>query len=95
LIVNNNFAGGTGLGTIPTGIAIAALAENYYGWVQVGGVATCITNGSVASGEYVVNDTANDGDLDTMADGEEEQVLGYSPVADVGTVGTIILKGLI
>jgi len=94
--VNNDLAGGTGLGvTTPMGVAIGTIAENYYGWIQVGGVATVITDGEVAAAEAIVLDASNDGDVDTMADGEEEQVFGWATAADVGTVGTIMLRGLI
>lgn len=94
--VNNDMAGGTGLGTFPMGIAISAIPENYYGWIQVGGLAyLSITDGSVAANDFLVNDTGVDGGCDTMADGEEEQVFGMAIAADVGTTGYAILKGLI
>ena len=94
--VNNDFAEGTGLGVAtPMGVAISQISEGYYGWMQVGGVATVITDGSVAAGEALVLDSSNDGDVDTMADGEEEQVFGFATADDADTVGTMLLKGLI
>jgi len=93
-IVNNDFAAGTGLGvTAPAGVIIAALPEGYYGWIQQSGLAYCIGDGSIAKGEAVVLDSANDGQLDTMGDGEEEQVIGAAIEDDAPNVH-VILRGL-
>ena len=95
-IVNNDVTGGTGMGTEPMGIAISAIPENYYGWIQVGGMAAVtITDGSVAAGEYIMPHATTDGGVDTMADGSEESVFAFTNQADVGNTCTIQLKGLI
>lgn len=94
-IVNNDVAGGTGLGvTAPAGVIIAPLPEGFYGWIQQSGLALCIGDGLIAKTEAVVLDSANDGQLDTMADGEEEQVMGVAIEDDAPNVN-IILKGLV
>ncbi|MAH45213.1 hypothetical protein CMI37_05255 [Candidatus Pacearchaeota archaeon] len=93
--VNNDMAGGTGYGTIPMGVAISAITENSYGWIQVGGIAeVTITDGSVAANDFIVNNTGEDGGCDTMADGEEEQVFGVVVAADVGDAVSVLLRGL-
>ena len=93
--VNNDMAGGTGLGTFPMGVAISAIPENNYGWIQVGGLGyVSITDGSVAANDFIVNDTGADGGCDTMADGEEEQVFAMAIAADSGTTAYILFKGL-
>lgn len=93
--VNNDMAGGTGYGIQPMGVAINALPENNYGWIQVGGKASVtITDGGVAANDFIVNDTAVDGGCDTMADGEEEQVFAIAVAADITNAASILLKGL-
>lgn len=94
-IVNNDMAGGTGLGTLPMGVAISAITENSYGWIQVGGqAAVTITDGDVSSNDFIVNDTGVDGGCDTMADGEEEQVFGFVIADDATNAATVQLTGL-
>ncbi|MAH45212.1 hypothetical protein CMI37_05250 [Candidatus Pacearchaeota archaeon] len=94
-IVNNDVAGGTGLGVVaPAGVIIAPLPELYFGWIQVAGLALCIGDGSIAKADAVVLDAGNDGQIDTMADGEEEQVFGTAIEADAPNVN-IILKTLV
>lgn len=93
--VNNDMAGGTGYGIVPMGVAISAIPELNYGWIQVGGIAAItITDGAVAASDFIVNDTAVDGGCDTMADGEEEQVFGIVVADDVGNAASVLLRGL-
>ena len=84
--------------TICAGIAIAAVATNttspQYGFVQVSGYCdTVLGDGDVAAGEFVVPHTA-DGQADTMADGEEEQVFGMC-LTDDGPNFDAILRGIL
>jgi hypothetical protein len=79
--VTNDRSGGASLSLGPAGVAIAIMTANSYGWMQVGGVATCLGDGSVAAGESVVPDTT-DGKADTMAAGEEDLVFGIALEAD-------------
>jgi len=67
------------------GVAIGALTDLYYGWVQCGGFCNNVdTDAGVAAGDPLIVDTV-DGDADTMAAGEEHYVFGYALAADVGT----------
>lgn len=92
---NNDLAGGTGIGTVPLGVGIAAIAETYYGWIQVEGVSEEMTgDGSVAEGEFVVPDVSNDKQIDTMAAGEEAQVMGWA-LADDAPAVNIMISGLL
>ena len=81
--------------TAPAGVAIGAIASGSYGWIQVGGIVSCIGDGSVAALEPVVS--GGDGTIDTMADGEEEQVMGFALEADIATTYyvNVKLRGLI
>ena len=67
------------------GVAIGALTDTYYGWIQCGGFCSNITtDGGVAAGDPLIPDTV-DGTADTMAAGEEHYVFGYALAADSGT----------
>lgn len=93
-IGNNDLAGGTGIGTVPIGVGIAAIAQGYYGWIIVGGeTGQVVGDGTVAEGEFVVADVNNDKQVDTMAAGEEAQVMGYALEDD--TPCALLLRGLI
>ena len=72
------------------GIALGAVdvSETPYCFMQIAGVATVFTDGSVAAGEAVVADSGADGRADTMADGEEEQVFGFALADDSGSPTT-------
>lgn len=83
--VTNDRAGGSSVATGFGGICMGApTATLKYGWVQVGGVATVLGDGSVAAGDFVLVDTV-DAQADTFADGEEEQVFGLALEADDAT----------
>lgn len=82
--VTNDRSGGSSLGTIFGGVCVSVPTQNQYGWVQVGGVATCTGDGSVAAADPVVPHTV-DGEADTMAAGEEGLVFGIALEADSGS----------
>lgn len=81
--------------TAPAGVAIGTIAGDSFGWIQVGGTVQCVGDGSVAALEAVVSN--GDGTLDTMADGEEEQVIGCALEADIATtyLVQVRLRGLV
>lgn len=82
--VSNDRSGGTSIGTGVTaaaGIVKRVMTQNYKGFIQVSGICLVEGDGSVAADEAVVLDSA-DGKVDTMAAGEEHQVLGISLDAD-------------
>ena len=68
------------------GVAGHAIAAGSYGWVVKQGVTECKGDGSVAQGDAIVSHTS--GQVDTMADGEEEAVIGVALEAD-GSVGEL------
>ena len=83
--VTNDRAGGSDIGENKfAGVALLAMTQNYYGFVQVGGVASVLGDGSVAAGESVIPDSA-DGKADTMAAGEEDHVFGVALEDDDAT----------
>jgi len=79
----------------PAGVAVGAIASGSYGWIQVGGIVSCIGDGSVSALDAVVSN--GDGTVDTMADGEEEQVIGFALEDDIATTYyvNVKLRGLI
>ncbi len=71
------------------GIAQAVIASGYCGWFQTKGPGqvAAVTDTGIAAGDPLVIDSGATpvGILDTMADGEEEGVLGYALAADSGS----------
>jgi len=76
-----------GMAIIGAGVCVAGIAFGYYGWAQVGGYCDFLrTDAGVALGDPLVAGTnAADGEVDTMGDGEEEQVIGWALKEDVAT----------
>ena len=66
------------------GVAQHAIAAGSYGWVVCYGICEAQGDGSVAQGDPIVSHTS--GQVDTMADGEEEGVFGVALEAD-GSAG--------
>ena len=84
-VVSPDFAGGSGLTTNVVGVGISAIAAGSYGWVQVSGYHDKVkTDAGVAAADFLVGHSV-DGEADTMADGEEEQVFGQALTADTVT----------
>ena len=68
--------------TIVVGVASAAVADGDWGTFYTGGYVPMVkTDGSVSLGDWLVAHTV-DGEVSTMADGEEEQVIGMATAAD-------------
>ena len=83
--VSPDFAGGQGITTNVVGVGISAIAAGSYGWVQISGYHDKVkTDGAVAAADFLVGHSVN-GEADTMADGEEEQVFGIALAADTAT----------
>ena len=92
--VTNDISAGLGV-VAPAGVAISAIGEGKYGWIQVSGKAVLVGDGSVAAGEAVVLDSS-DGKVDSMAAGEEHEVFAFALEAD-DTAGNVncMLRGLL
>ena len=92
--VTKDRAGGSSLGRIVAGVAIAAITDGQYGWIQVNGVNTyCRTDGSVAAGNALVPHASTDGVADVAESGStavntEAQVFGYALTTDTATTIT-------
>jgi len=84
-VVSPDFASGSGLTTNVVGVGISAIAAGSYGWVQVSGYHDKVkTDAGVSAADFLVGHSV-DGEADTMADGEEEQVFGQALTADTAT----------
>jgi len=84
-VVSPDFTGGSGITTHVVGVGIVAIAAGSYGWVQVSGYHDAVkTDAGVAAADFLVGHSV-DGEADTMADGEEEQVFGQALAADTTT----------
>jgi hypothetical protein len=93
--VTNDVSGGSSIAaTSFGGICVGVPAQNGYGWVQIAGVATVRSDGSVAADEAVVPHSV-DGEADTMAAGEEHLAFGRALDADTGSPVTcsVLLNG--
>ena len=91
--VTNDRSGGSAVYvTRAAGVALRAMTENYYGYIQVTGRAVVQTDDGVAAGESLVAHTV-DGECDTMAAGEEHLVFGFTLAADASDQGIAWLTG--
>jgi hypothetical protein len=81
---------GSSKATRGVGIALGAVdvSATPYCFMQIAGVATVYTDGGVSAGEAVIAQPDVDGQADTMADGEEEQVFGFALADDSGSPTT-------
>ena len=86
--VTQDRAGGSSLGSNFAGVAVNALTDGNYGWVQIKGLATCkVAAGvAIAAGNRVMVDTA-DGGVKAYAatTGSEDYSFGMALAADTAT----------
>lgn len=95
--VTNDRSGGASIGRAVAGVAITAIADASYGWIQVSGKHSAVkTDGGVVKGDALVPHASGDGKADTAASGStvtntEAQVFGYALATDSGTTsaGTV------
>lgn len=95
--VTNDRSGGSSIGRFVAGVAITALTDAQYGWIQVSGIHTAVkTDGAVAKGDRLVPHASVDGRADTEANGStvavtSGQVFGVALATDSGTTsaGTV------
>lgn len=89
--VTNDRSGGSSIGRVVAGVAIGAITDATYGWIQVHGRHTnVITDGGVSAGDALVPHASADGQADTAESGStatntEAQVFGYALAADGAT----------
>lgn len=80
---------GVSTGGYSAGVFQASPATTVYSWIQISGIGVTagVTDGGIAAGDPMVVDGAGspDGVMETMADGEEENVAGYAFAADSST----------
>jgi hypothetical protein len=79
-ITTTNSAPGTGAG-LPVGVAVAALADNEWGWVQRFGVVAAINVGTSAAVHTILNTTATVGRIDDDSTAGAEDLIGISTTA--------------
>lgn len=77
-------AGGSSIGRLPAGVAIGAITDAYYGWIQIFGVHTNVkTDGGVSAGEYLVPHATANGQADSNVAGTDDaEVFGFALEAD-------------
>ncbi len=89
--VTHDRAGGSSLGRAVAGVAIGAISDASYGWIQVHGPNDYVkTDGSVTAGAALVPHATADGQADVAESGStavntEAQVFGYAFNADTAT----------
>ena len=81
--------------TQPAGFLQAALTDAKFGWIQTRGInrKDITTDTGVVDNNKLVLDSANDGHVDTMLDGEEEQVVAVALKDDGDTTETVLDAG--
>lgn len=93
--VTNDRAGGSSLGRLPAGVAVAVVAQNGYGWVQTWGPCTGVaTSGAddIAVGENVFPHATTDGTVDgSVATTATVDKIGYALEADDNSANTVTL----
>jgi len=84
--VSGDRSGGSAVSAIKAvGVAVGAIGAGEYGYIMCEGTHPGVyTDGGVAADDPLVPHTV-DGEADTMADGEEEQVFGWALADDSGT----------
>ena len=95
--VTNDYSNGLGAaGTAPAGVAISAITEGAFGFIQVSGVTDVFTDGGVVAGDMLITCSA-DGTVDTFGAGSEHLVIGIALETDHETIEECgcILKGLL
>lgn len=90
-VVSGDASGGSAITSIPRGVAIGAIPQNSYAWVQVLGYkANVLSDGSVAAGEGLIKHASTDGGVDSAAAGSTvaitvHQIFGKALAADTTT----------
>lgn len=69
----------------PTGVPAVAITAAYYGWFQVGGVASVLANGTPAVGGSVIPSATTDGAVDVDAAASVQPKVGYMLITAVST----------
>ena len=85
--VTADVSGGSQLALRGIGVALGTvdISDKKYAFIQVAGVVDVFAPGDVAAGQALVADDTTNGIVDTMADGEEEQVFGWALEDDSGS----------
>ena len=92
--VTKDRAGGSSIGRIVAGVALGAIADASYGWIQVTGVNAYVkTDNSVAASNALVPHATTNGVADVAESGSEAtnteaQVFGYALTTDTTTTTT-------
>lgn len=96
--VTNDISGAMA-GDHPVGVVFQSTvpAENEYGWVQCGGVATVLAgSGAIIAGDYLKPDASTDGAADEATAGTDENIfaIALETIADTET-GKALLRKLL
>lgn len=98
--VSNDRSGGSSIGDVPAGVCLRAMTQNHYGFVQVSGwgLVPLLTDGGVVAGDALVLHTV-DGQVDTMADTEENEVFAWALADDDSSgyvaAGSYFIQGIL
>jgi len=79
-VTTTTSAPGTGAG-LPLGVAVVALADNEWGWVQIYGVVAAINVGTSAAAHTILNTTATVGRVDDDSTAGAEDIVGLTTTA--------------
>jgi len=90
--VTNDRSGGSSIGNQCAGVALLAVTQNYYGFVQTAGYhSALVTNGDddIAAGVPLVVATGTDGACDSAADPNPSLYFADALAADVDAANTV------
>jgi len=96
--VTNDRSGGTSDNNKPAGLAVQAITDGDFGWIQIQGIsqAAITTDGSVAADEPLIAHATTDGGADSGANTDNPNIFfGYALDADTSTTlaaGLVILQ---
>jgi hypothetical protein len=97
--VTNVVSGGSRIGDVPAGIAMAAISDGNYGYVQISGkgqVDVSLTSGDFTAGDAMYGNTSADGKVATATIGTHH-VIGVALTASTASVlsaGNYVLLGM-
>lgn len=95
--VTNDRAGGSSVGRVAAGVALATVTDGNYGVIQVAGVATVkvAAGDAVAAGNALVPHATTDGAVSVATTSTEDQIFAVALGADTATTsaaGTVTAK---
>lgn len=75
----------TSTAILATGVPVVSIPDASYGWVQIGGAASVLANGTIAVGSSVIPGATTAGSVDVDGSTSVQPKVGYMMIASVST----------